>query len=484
MGQLIDCETALDPKRNRYATWKKAKDRLTDEVWPILTPSFHLSPETKVFTIGSCFARNIEEHLHRLGFRIPMLDFKIPREEWGSRPSGILNKYTPPSIFQEIEWAKKIYLRNDALRESDSEAFLFECSDGLCIDSNLSGFVPVSRARFFARRREIYEIFKELFSSDCVVMTLGLIEAWFDRENGIYIQEAPIGREFAKKRARFAFECLTHEQCRSYVQKSVDAIREVNKEAKFLITTSPVPLIRTFTDRDVVVANMQSKSVLRAVAGDIAEANADVDYFPSYESVNITKSWNIWSDDLMHVSDLFVAKIVSRMTDTYCSSIDVGRKQFLQSYMALKDQELDSAVELGRQAVESAPDNADSHKLLANLFMQKGDVREAEIEFEKATELDPTDAAVYFQLSQALDSQGRSMEAISAACRCTELAPDNEKYRRHLAQLWFKKRNLPKAMTQMALLAGYRRLRRTKNHSLKRVLRFILPQLRQPERVS
>ncbi len=83
MGQLIDCETALDPQRNKYATWKKAKDRLIDEVWPILTPSFQLRPRTKVFTIGSCFARNIEEHLHRLGFRIPMLDFRVPQEEWG-----------------------------------------------------------------------------------------------------------------------------------------------------------------------------------------------------------------------------------------------------------------------------------------------------------------------------------------------------------------------------------------------------------------
>jgi tetratricopeptide (TPR) repeat protein len=483
MGQLIDCETALDPKRNKYATWKKAKDRLIDEVWPILTPSFQLHPGTKVFTIGSCFARNIEEHLHRLGFEIPMLDFRVPQEEWGSRPSGLLNKYTPPSIFQEVEWAKKIYLRGGAITESDSAPFLYECKDGLCIDCNLSGFVPVSRSRFFARRREIYEIFKELFNSGCVVVTLGLIEAWFDREKGIYIQEAPIGREFAKTRGRFAFECLTHEQCRSYMQKSVDAIRAVNKEAKFLITTSPVPLIRTFTDRDVIVANMQSKSVLRAVAGDIAEANADMDYFPSYESVNITKSWNIWSDDLMHVSDLFVAKVVSRMTDAYCS-IDVGRRQFLQSYMALKDQELDSAVELGRQAVESAPENADSHKLLAYLFMQKGDMREAEIEFEKAIELDPTDSAVYFQLSQALDSQGRSMEAILSARRCIELAPDNEKYRRHLAQLWFKKKNLLKAIIEMALLSAYRCLRRTKSHSLKRFLRFVLPQLRQPERVS
>ena len=45
---------------------------------------------------------------------------------------------------------------------------------------------------------------------------------------------------------------------------------------------------RTFTDHDVITANMYSKSVLRTVAGGVAAANRNVDYFPSYESVMLT----------------------------------------------------------------------------------------------------------------------------------------------------------------------------------------------------
>jgi hypothetical protein len=55
---------------------------------------------------------------------------------------------------------------------------------------------------------------------------------------------------------------------------------------KFLFTVSPVPLMATATAQQVVVASSYSKSVLRAVAGQLAEQHHDVDYFPSYEIIS------------------------------------------------------------------------------------------------------------------------------------------------------------------------------------------------------
>ena len=99
----------------------------------------------------------------------------------------------------------------------------------------------------------------------------------------------------------------------------------MNKNVKILITTSPVPLSRTFTTDDVIIAN-SSKSVLRAVAGEIAAANVAMDYFPSYESVSGTKNWQIRGEDLLHVSDAFVGKVVSRLTDIYSCNPAVTQK--------------------------------------------------------------------------------------------------------------------------------------------------------------
>jgi len=47
--------------------------------------------------------------------------------------------------------------------------------------------------------------------------------------------------------------------------------------------------------------------------GRIHAERENCDYFPSYESVMLTKQSYVWEDDLMHISDSFVSKIVSRL---------------------------------------------------------------------------------------------------------------------------------------------------------------------------
>jgi len=52
-----------------------------------------------------------------------------------------------------------------------------------------------------------------------------------------------------------------------------------------LFVDSPVPLTATATDNHVLSAAVYSKSVLRGVAGEMAEDFEDVTYFPSYEII-------------------------------------------------------------------------------------------------------------------------------------------------------------------------------------------------------
>jgi hypothetical protein len=474
--KMMDYNVATEPGRNKYNLWRRAKDRLLNDVWPEITPTFQLQPGAKVFTIGSCFARNIERHLQKLGFAVPTLGFSVPpREE--AIGNTILNKYTPATIFQEIQWAKSIFVKGGEIAEADSEDFLYECRDGQCIDTNLHGFVPVTRERFFERRRQVYNTYKEMFSADCVVITLGLIEAWIDREKKVYIQRCPKERYFFHDRGRFAFNRLSFAECRDLVQGSIEAIREINKTAKFLITTSPVALERTFTEEDVIVANMQSKSVLRAVAGEVTTSNTQVDYFPSYESAVLTKSWAVWNDDLLHVSDSFVGKIVARLVEKYCSGIDDSRKLFQQSYIDFKDDSVEKAMDLARLAAEKSQDNVEILKHLGDLLVRQGRLDEAEAQFRKGIGLQSRDAKLHSQLSDVLALQGRLEDAIAEAQRCTALAPDNENYHAQLGQLWKRKRKPGRAALQLALAAGYRRLMRTKRGVTRRFLRRSLPLL-------
>ena len=63
-------------------------------------------------------------------------------------------------------------------------------------------------------------------------------------------------------------------------------MQQVNPGIEFILTVSPVPLIATMSDNHVMVATMESKSILRAVAGQLASSLSEVDYFPSYEIIN------------------------------------------------------------------------------------------------------------------------------------------------------------------------------------------------------
>jgi hypothetical protein len=84
-----------------------------------------------------------------------------------------------------------------------------------------------------------------------------------------------------------------------------------------IVTVSPVPLLATFTDRDVVVANTFSKSVLRVVAEEWAAGKANVNYFPSYEMVMNSQREVTWADDLRHVQGEVVQSIMGLLKKSY-----------------------------------------------------------------------------------------------------------------------------------------------------------------------
>ncbi|WP_298676010.1 GSCFA domain-containing protein [uncultured Lentibacter sp.] len=69
------------------------------------------------------------------------------------------------------------------------------------------------------------------------------------------------------------------------MKKAIRGLRSLNPALKILLTVSPVPLTATATSDHVLLATQYSKSVLRAVATDLAASAPFIDYFPSYEII-------------------------------------------------------------------------------------------------------------------------------------------------------------------------------------------------------
>ncbi len=152
-------------------------NRVEPECWPVVRPSFSFSKDQRFFTIGSCFAGNIGRRLELDGYNVHM--------------NGIRrNRYTPAAIFQEIDWAGRIFRRDGVVSESDLEPLLMETAPGRFSDlwsrAENEGAVELDRA--LERRQLLYDYFSGAFTCDVVVITLGLIEAWHDSVTDSYVE--------------------------------------------------------------------------------------------------------------------------------------------------------------------------------------------------------------------------------------------------------------------------------------------------------
>lgn len=323
-------------RRSENSSWSNAKPRITPETWPAINASFNVKSGAKVFTVGSCFARNIEEQLSLLGFQLPTLQFSVPNTEWpGLRRNGILNKYTPAAVCQEIEWAAQIFKRGDGFIPSDADQMRMDISGTQVVDMHLGGFVPVTPERFLERRKDIYDVYAHAFSADLVALTFGLTESWEDTQTGLHIHQAPASRQLLRKAANYDFVNLDQEACLGFMRRTVEVLKELNPDIAIITTVSPVPLNTTFTDQDVITANMLSKSTLRSAVGKLVSDYDRVDYFPSYESVVLSPNGIAFEDDLRHIRDGFVGKIVQRLTAHYFDITDKTATLIQQSAIAL-----------------------------------------------------------------------------------------------------------------------------------------------------
>jgi hypothetical protein len=305
---------------NAFAIWPsrlESSNRIEPICRPGFTPTFKLQPGGKIYTTGSCFARNVEDALSARGFDVVNKDVMQLGPEFTQMRRGILNNYAIPSMFNELSWAL-----NPRTPFDEAHHFV-EVSNGKFIDIHLPPRIrPASLEAVRARRQAIIDVARRVVECSTIVMTLGLVEAWFDRETKSYINYAPPRMLTARNAGRFELHVLDYKTSLDYLRRIVRMLKEkAAPDHHILLTVSPVPLLATFTPHDVLVANAYSKSLLRVVADVVAGENDHIDYYPSYESVTLSDRKLTWKDDQHHVRDDVVAINVGRMIHAY-SEID------------------------------------------------------------------------------------------------------------------------------------------------------------------
>ncbi len=285
------------------------------------TPKFTISKGSAIYTVGSCFARNVEVALNQQGMNVLGYDFSIDEQYivsnlgvMNNRASGraILNKYSTHGIAAEFD-------RVINKREIVDHGFV-EISEGKWVDPLLSGSVikPLLFDELCTIRASVDDLVASSVDADVVFITLGLNEVWFDHHTQSYMNAAPPPVMMRNDSDRFEFRTPCYAEVLEKIRKTVLLIRSVSsKDVKFIVTVSPVPLSTTWTASDVIAANTHSKSALRVAAAELTNEFDFVDYFPSYEMVTNSPRQLAWKQDQLHVDKKMVEFVISKFVDRY-----------------------------------------------------------------------------------------------------------------------------------------------------------------------
>jgi len=239
-------------------------------------------------------------------------------------PGGLF--YTPRTIRQEID---RIFgVGRDRLEQQS----LWRVAGGYVhpFKDPTKVFRTLAELRSWSERLD--RAAEELFSTaDVVIVTLGLIEGWWDPKTGNHFRQIPHPVPHAAGVGEF--RRLTVAEIVEDLTKIRARLRE-HGGAELILTVSPVPLLATFTPSDVRVANTESKARLRAAVSEFIDAFSDVHYFHSYEIVETSeRRSDFMLEDGRHVVPRAVDYIVEQFFRAF-GTADVRIPTVDASFMA------------------------------------------------------------------------------------------------------------------------------------------------------
>lgn len=188
------------------------------------------------------------------------------------------------------------------------------------------------------------------------VFTLGTNHVYILRETGEIVDNC-------QKRPHRLFEEreLTVEECKDYLLRAVNILRERRPDVKVIITVSPIRYAKygfhgsqlskatlllaadllikeTTLNRESSIDKELNFSKESGISKEISfndeQGGAVVTYFPAYEIVNDElRDYRFYADDMLHPSSLAVEYIWQRMVETFFSD---EAKTFLREWAPLK----------------------------------------------------------------------------------------------------------------------------------------------------
>lgn len=272
----------------KSAFWRSGVSDVSPlEFSDIYVPKFRISRNTKIAAAGSCFAQHIGTQFKNRNYNFldvePAPDGLAPdmHQKFGFNMfSGRYgNVYSVRQLVQMFRRANGTFVPKETCWEEDGRYY--------------DPFRPAIQPGGFASRDELEkdvafhlsQMARLLSEADLFVFTFGLTEGWVCLEDNAALPTCPGTVAGRFDESKYAFHNYSFSEVMEDAEAFIAMAREQNPDMRFLFTVSPVPLTATASGDHVLPATVYSKSVLRAVCGELHKKYDFVDYFPSYELV-------------------------------------------------------------------------------------------------------------------------------------------------------------------------------------------------------
>ncbi len=267
-----------------------------------------------VFTIGSCFAERIRVALTAEGVNVgpPMQEIPMAHDRYRidrlpDRPhSDYFNTFTIRQEFERHigEWDRDpddYWIAKDKYWGGET-----------CYQDPYRRLILARTPQDLLEANELVDkaIDKGIRQASVFFFTVGMAEVFRNKRTGKIACQKP-GYAGGAGEDETEFHMSSYEENVENVSKIVEIINRVRPDAQIVCTVSPVGLARTFGPDDILVANMEGKSILRAALGAVARKYENVTYFPSYEIVMANSPFSFREDDGRHTANWVVSRIVA-----------------------------------------------------------------------------------------------------------------------------------------------------------------------------
>ena len=268
------------------AFWSRAVSRKWEPTDLVTKGDPFVRRGEKVVSAGSCFAANLVPYLENSGFRYLQTEVPPPAfteimadnfsyDKFSARYGNI---YTVRQLLQLMKRALGQFQPYED-RWNLPERFVDPFRPGL-------RHAARSTQEFDAlSRQHLKSVLRAFTEADVLIFTLGLTEAWIDSRCGSVFPACPGTVAGSFDSSHHVFHNFSVSEVVDDLRAFVGLLRSKNPGVRLILTVSPVPLVATATDDHVLTATLYSKSVLRAAAGEVANQDTRITYFPAYEIV-------------------------------------------------------------------------------------------------------------------------------------------------------------------------------------------------------